>query len=239
MFLNPYHTQTGSTIRITSQQASDFAKRVAGDFNPIHDAGARRFCVPGDLLFALVLNRFGLSPRMDFRFRNMVGDGKPLRLVEGEAGQVEVKDDEGRLYLEVERQGQASHEPALIEAFTRRYVAFSGKNFPHVLKPLLEEQGVMFNPKRPLVIYDSMGFSLEHTELADPALELIDARLEVAGKRGDVTLDFHILDRGETVGSGSKKLVVSGLSAYDATAMDAIVAEFYRLKAAYESEQPA
>ena len=43
MFLNPYHTQTGSTIRITSQQASDFAKRVAGDFNPIHDAGARRF----------------------------------------------------------------------------------------------------------------------------------------------------------------------------------------------------
>jgi len=97
----------------------------------------------------------------------------------------------------------------------------------------------MFNPKRPLVIYDSMGFSLEHTELADPALELIDARLEVAGKRGDVTLDFHILDRGETVGSGSKKLVVSGLSAYDATAMDAIVAEFYRLKAAYESEQPA
>lgn len=239
MFLDPYHTQTGSTIRIAAQQASDFAKRVAGDFNPIHDAGARRFCVPGDLLFALVLNRFGLSPRMEFRFRNMVGDGKPLCLVEGDIGQVEVRDDEGKLYLEVERQGQANHEPALIEAFTRRYVAFSGKNFPHVLKPLLEEQGVMFNPRRPLVIYDSMGFSLERTELADPALELTAARLDVAGKRGDVTLEFHITDRGETVGSGSKKLVVSGLSAYDAQAMDAIVAEFYRLKAAYESEQPA
>src|SRR5699024_11696205 len=128
--------------------------RGAGALHLVHNVGSRGFCVPGDLLCELLLNRFGLSTRMDFRFRNMVGDGKPLCLVEGEAGQVEVKDDEGRLYLEVERQGQASHELALIEAFTRRYVAFSGKNFPHVLKPLLEEQGVMFNPKRPLVIYD-------------------------------------------------------------------------------------
>src|SRR5690554_7002640 len=94
MFLDPYHTQTGSTIRIAAQQASDFAKRVAGDFNPIHDAGARRFCVPGDLLFALVLSRFGLSRHMDFRFRSMVGDGTLLSLEKNAAGQIEVRSEE-------------------------------------------------------------------------------------------------------------------------------------------------
>lgn len=237
MFLDPYHTQTGSRIRVSAQQASDFAKRIAGDFNPIHDAGARRFCVPGDLLFALVLSRFGFSRHMDFHFRSMVGDGKLLCLEEDEAGQVAVKDEEGKHYLEVKREGDTNHDAAAIEAFTRSYVAFSGKNFPHVLMPLLEEQGVMFNPRRPLVIYDSMGFSLERTELTAPSLELIDSRLDVVGKRGEVALKFRIVDHGEPVGRGSKRLVVSGLSAYDATAMDAIVAEFYRLKAAYENEE--
>ncbi|MGQ4879258.1 DUF3581 domain-containing protein [Billgrantia sp. LNSP4103-1] len=234
MFLDSYHTQAGSRVCITAQQASDFAKRIAGDFNPIHDADARRFCVPGDLLFALVLSRFGLSQRMDFRFRSMVGDGTLLCLEERAEGQVTVSDDEGKQYLEVSRNGATNHDESVIEAFTRCYVAFSGKNFPHVLKPLLEEKGVMFNPKRPLVIYDSMGFSLDRVDLVDPTLELVDSRLDVAGKRGDVKLEFRIVDRGEAVGSGSKKLVVSGLSDYDAAAMDEIVAEFYRLKSAYE-----
>jgi len=235
MFLDPYHTVTASRIHITAQQASDFAKRVAGDFNPIHDADARRFCVPGDLLFALVLARFGLSRHMDFRFRSMVGNGVPLRLEATQADHIEVSDEEGKRYLEVARRGEQTHEAAAVEAFTRSYVAFSGKNFPHVLKPLMEAKGVMFNPRRPLVVYDSMGFSLERLDLTRPALELVDSTLEVNGKRGDVRLEFRITDAGKAVGSGTKKLVVSGLCDYDAAAMEEVVTEFYRLKAAYEA----
>ncbi len=235
MFLDSYHTQAGSRVCISAQQASDFAKRIAGDFNPIHDAGARRFCVPGDLLFALVLSRFGLSQRMDFRFRSMVGDGTLLRLEENAAGQVEVSDDEGKRYLEVSRDGETNHDIAAIEAFTRCYVAFSGKNFPHVLKPLLEEKGVMFNPKRPLVIYDSMGFSLTRLDGFTPHLALTDSSLCVQGKRAEALLEFAIESQGESVGVGSKKLVVSGLCDYDDHQMSAIVDEFYRLKAAYEA----
>lgn len=78
MFLDDFHTLTDGRIRISAQQASQFAKRIAGDYNPIHNPDARRFCVPGDLLFALVLARFGLSQRMSFRFLSMVGDGTPL-----------------------------------------------------------------------------------------------------------------------------------------------------------------
>jgi len=124
----------------------------------------------------------------------------------------------------------------VVEAFTQSYVAFSGKNFPHYLKPLMEEKGVMFNPRRPLVIYDSMGFFLERLDAPAPSLSFVDSSLEAAGKRGDVLLEFRIMSGDEAIGTGSKKLVVSGLCDYDAEAMDEVVAEFYRLKAAHEAE---
>lgn len=234
MFLDEFHTPAGDRVTISAEQASRFAKGVAGDYNPIHNPGARRFCVPVDLLFALVLGRFGLSQRMDFRFLSMVGDGTPLCFQEQDDGKIRVCDEGGKCYLEVERSGEVTRDEAVVEAFTRCYVAFSGKNFPHYLKPLMEAQGVMFNPRRPLVIYDSMGFSLERLEDLTPALELSNSSLEVNGKRGDCLLEFRILSGGEPIGIGSKKLVVSGLCDYDPAAMDEIVAEFYRLKAAYE-----
>ena len=234
MFLDEFHTPAGGRVSISAEQASRFAKGVAGDYNPIHNPDARRFCVPGDLLFALVLGRFGLSQRMDFRFLNMVGDGTPLCFQEGDDGRIRVCDEGGKCYLEVERSGEVTRDEAVVEAFTRCYVAFSGKNFPHYLKPLMEAQGVMFNPRRPLVIYDSMGFSLERLDDLAPALELSNSSLEVNGKRGDCLLEFRIQSGGEPIGIGSKKLVVSGLCDYDPAAMDEIVAEFYRLKAAYE-----
>ncbi|QTF92234.1 DUF3581 family protein [Halomonas sp. BM-2019] len=234
MFLDEFHTSAGRCVSISAEQASRFAKGVAGDYNPIHNPEARRFCVPGDLLFALVLGRFGLSQRMDFRFLNMVGDGTPLCFEEPGDGRILVNDESGKCYLEVERDGETTRDEAVVEAFTRCYVAFSGKNFPHYLKPLMEEKGVMFNPRRPLVIYDSMGFSLEGLDGLVPELELARSSLEVSGKRGDALLEFRIQSRGAPIGTGSKKLVVSGLCDYDASAMDEIVTEFYRLKAAYE-----
>ncbi|MEQ6916336.1 DUF3581 family protein [Halomonas aquatica] len=236
MFLDDFHTRTDDWVRISAEQASRFAKRIAGDYNPIHNTDARRFCVPGDLLFALVLARYGLSQTMSFRFLSMVGGDVPLCFLEHDDGLIRVCDDQGKCYLEVTHEGETTRDEAVVEAFTRSYVAFSGKNFPHYLKPLMEEQGVMFNPRRPLVIYDSMGFSLERLDGPLPGLELLDSSLSVVGKRGDALLEFRITAGGEEVGTGSKKLVVSGLCDYDAAAMDEVVAEFYRLKDAYERQ---
>ena len=235
MFLDDFHSVRDGRIGISADQASHFAKRVAGDYNPIHNPDARRFCVPGDLLFSLVLMRFGLSQHMNFRFLSMVGADVPLDFVESDDGGIRVIDGAGKVYLEVERRGEMTRDESVVEAFARRYVAFSGKNFPHYLKPLMEAQGVMFNPQRPLVIYDSMGFSLSRLDAVAPGLELSGSSLDVAGKRGDALLEFDMTSAGETIGHGSKKLVVSGLRDYDASAMDAIVDEFYRLKHAYES----
>ena len=237
MFLDPFHSVIDGSIRIAADQASRFAKDVAGDYNPIHDADSRRFCVPGDLLCALVLSRYGLSAHMTFTFRGMVGDRVPLRFPEAnDAPAFDVTDESGRVYLHVERDGPCTTDLECIEAFTRRYVAFSGQNFPHVLRPLMARHGVMFNPDRPLVIYDSMEFRLDTVEITEPDLQLTDATLEVTGRRGDrgdVLLHFGVTDAGATIGGGAKNLVISGLRAYDEARLDAFIEDFTRRKAAY------
>ena len=57
MNLEKYYTLDGSRLSFTRQQASDFAKSVAGDFNPIHDIDSKRFCVPGDLLLDVLTRK--------------------------------------------------------------------------------------------------------------------------------------------------------------------------------------
>jgi len=239
-FLAPFHTEdAGGRVRVTAAQASRFAKDVAGDHNPLHDADARRFCVPGDLLFALVLLRCGLSRRMDFRFREMVGAGEPFHIPATDAERFVVEDARGGTYLDVERAGGVTTDGTLIEAFVREYVAFSGKTFPHYMIPVMRDQGVMFHPDRPLVIYDSMGFELDHFELERPGLKLSDASLEVAGKRGEAVMRFDISAGGRPAGRGWKKLLISGLREYDEGRMESFVEEFYRRKHAYEAGRDA
>lgn len=235
-FLEGYYSDDGhGSVRISAQQGSRFAKDIAGDFNPIHDAASSRFCVPGDLLASLVLGHYGLSEHMHFTFRGMVDADDPLRFPENAGAAFDVADAAGRVYLHVERSGASVTERKAVERFIRRYVAFSGQTFPHYLQPLMAEHGVMFNPDRPFVIYDQMGFDLHDLDFDAPAPELTRSTLEATGRRGEVVLEFAIVSRGRTVGSGRKHLVLSGLRPYDAARMQAFVAEFDRRKRAHES----
>jgi hypothetical protein len=239
-FLDAYYaSDSDGNVRVSAEQASAFAKDVAGDFNPLHDVGARRFCVPGDLLCALLLGRYGLSQRMTFRFRDMVGADKLLYLPppDTEDAAIVVCDESGGVYLEVERDGAVCRDPSVIERFIREYAAFSGMTFPHYMIPVLEQNGVMFHPDRPLVIYDSMGFEIETFEFGDPELELADRTLTAEGKRGSATLWFDMHEDGRPFGAGWKKLVISGLREYDADRMSAFVEHFRQLRAAYEAER--
>ena len=233
MFLNDYFTESNDDIVISAQQASRFAKEVAGDFNPIHNLDAKRFCVPGDLLFSLVLAKYGLSQHMEFNFSGMVGRDARLRMPESDTAEFDITDDTGKTYLHVSRIGGRSSDPALIEVFALSYVAFSGHNFPDLLVPLMAEQKVMINTQRPLIIYESMSFDLKHHDFIDPILELSSSKLDVNGKRGDAYLYFNIKSRGEIVGSGIKKLVLSGLRDYEQDKIQQLIDEIEQLKADY------
>jgi hypothetical protein len=235
MFLDAYLGGDADRPRVSAAQGSAFAKDIAGDFNPIHDADNPRFCVPGDLLFALVLTRFGLSSRMDFHFTGMVGADVPLRLA-ADDDRVLVQDDTGKTCLSASRAGATTRDPALIESLVRRYVAFSGHNFPHFLVPLMERHGVMINTDRPLVIYERMSFALSRLDCPPDDLQLTDSTLDSAGRRADAHLRFALTAGGERIGEGAKKLVLSGLRPLDQAALDGLVARYAGWAAAHRGD---
>jgi hypothetical protein len=222
MFLSPYFSKQNQTVSVSAQQACDFAKKIAQDFNPIHDANAKRFCVPGDLLFALVLTQYGLSQQMRFRFAGMVGDGVELLFPEAVGDSFAICDSRDKTYLHVERKGDISRCDAQTESFIRSYVAFSGLNFIHILIPMMREHRVMINPERPLVIYESMSFDLRTLDFVEVSLKLVEQDLKIDGKRGDVTLKFELHSGDTLVGTGVKTLVMSGLRPFDETQAQAM-----------------
>lgn len=236
MQLEKYYTPAGPEERyaqFTRQQASDFAKQVAGDFNPIHDVEAKRFCVPGDLIFTILVSKLGLSERIHVDFKDMVTDGVPVCFKVLEDGHVNVEDDNGKVYLSIETSGERRRDQEQILPMAEEYVAFSGRTFPHVLVPLWKEQNVMVNPKRPLVIYQSMTIEMDTLDFDHPHLEIGECEFNVDGKRGQVILRFNFMCDGKKIGSGEKRMIQSGLREYDQKEIDNLVAFYANLKDEY------
>lgn len=216
MLLESYYTKHDNVIRVSAQQASRFAKTQCHDFNPIHDPENKRFCVPGDLLFSIALNEYGISESMSFTFTNMIGDNIGVNFPEDKGEHIVITNENGRSVLEITRHGKISRDPELIKSLIQNYVVFSGQNFPTLLMPLMKKHGVMFNPARPLVMYNSMSFEFDTLSLNNPLqVKLADSFFDVKPKRADNFLHFNIADGEKIIGRGIKKLVVAGLKPYE------------------------
>ena len=235
MNLEKYYNLDGAKLSFSRQQASDFAKSVAGDFNSIHDVDSKRFCVPGDLLFSVIIQHYGLRQTMGFSFSGMVGDDVRLILPKVNAREISIYDENDKKYLDVSTNGESSQDSALIESLTRAYVEFSGHTFPHVLVPLMRENNVMINTERPLVIYDHMRISLDTLDLESVELSLSDSSFRLYGKRGDVALNYDLRCNGDTVGKGQKKMVLSGLREFDQEKIDELVSVYNERKNRYRN----
>jgi len=233
MFLKDFYSGVDSCVEITADQGSGFAKDIAGDFNPLHDVEAKRFCVPGDLLFAIVLEKYGLSKKMDFTFTGMLGHGVTLDFPVTDEGHFEINGSNNKTILKVDRSDDISTNDTMIDALIRDYVEFSGHNFPYVLVPLMAKQNVMINLSRPLVMYDSMSLEFDRLDFTNPKVEMLDPELNVNGKRGDAHLHFQIKSDGEVVGKGYKKIVISGMREYEEEPMQAFVDNYLALKDKY------
>lgn len=236
MFLTPYFSALNEQFQFTRRQASHFAKKVAGDFNPIHDEDNKRFCVPGDLLFAVLLKKEGISQKMRFDFSGMVSDGVALKVEKKCENESSLVDEKGKEYLHMNREGDVSHDAEFIEHVIQSYVQFSGKNFPHIMVPLMEEKKMMINCQRPLVIYESMEVEFSRLDLHHPEVEFAGATFDVEGKRGVVTMNFDFKEDGQIVGKGVKRMVASGLRPYDPSAVDDLVTRFIECKEAFLSK---
>lgn len=235
MFLSPYFQLSGSTLTVNPEQASSFAKGIADDFNPIHDVDAKRFCVPGDLLFSLILNKYGLHKSMAFTFEGMVGKGVELTFPESIENTFTLTDLKGKPYVTLNKSGDVTHNDTQIELFIRAYVAFSGQNFIDILIPLMRQHGMMINPARPLVIYENMSFELNSFDFTETHLALDNSELSINGKRGDVSLTFNLFnERNELIGTGHKSLILSALRELDENAIEAMLDEYNERKQSFK-----
>ncbi len=234
MLIEQFYNDQNGKISFTRQQASDFAKQVAHDFNPLHDADSKRFCVPGDLLFAVVLARYGINQQMSFSFTGMVSEETKLTLPQA-GEQLSITGNNGKEYLNVALSGENSRDSKLIDSLTQSYVTFSGQTFPHILIPLMESQGVMINPDRPMVMYQSMLIELERMDVSEIELELDQSQTQmmVDGKRGNVCLAFKLKSAGETIGRGEKHMLLSGLRPFEREVIDSVAENYARRKAEF------
>ncbi len=231
--LSKYYSYLGGRLSFTKPQGSAFAKEVAGDFNPIHNVDARRFCVPGDLLFSVVLNRAGVRQSMQFEFSGMVGDATELIFPDDGGDDFSLCDAQGKNYLDVVMSGDGTKDSGFVHDITTSYVQFSGSTFPHILIDLMKKNNVMFNPDRPLVIYKSMTIELDRLTGTDLALELENGSLVVEGKKGNARLQFSISAGGEKIGRGEKVMLLSGMREYDPVRIEEIVNTHAGWKSSY------
>lgn len=229
MLLDDFVTRSAEGFSFSRLQSCRFAKEIATDFNPIHDVDAKRFCVPGDLLFAYLLSHYGLTKELSCSFAGMVSADVLLRC-EQHGDELRICDEQGKVYLALQQQGEASHDLAVIEPLIRDYVQFSGQNFPHILQPLMQQHNVMIHPGRPLVIYESMALSFDTLPSERVELSLAASSLQVEGKRGNVLLQFVLTQNGQQIGRGQKRMILSNLQAYDETHMQQMIAEYNRRK---------
>lgn len=235
MFIEKYCSIDNEKISFTRQQGSDFAKQVADDFNPLHNITAKRFCVPGDLLFSIIIAKSGLHKEMSFNFSGMVNDGIELTFPNEIINNFDIVDNKDKTYLSVEASGDKTHCASLINALTKAYVDFSGHTFPDILVKLMTESNVMINPARPMIMYQCMKISLDRLDITSLTLKLSKTSLSIEGKRGDAWLEFDLISDGEVVGHGKKHMLLSGLRGYCSDTVKTMVTEYKNSKAAYNS----
>ena len=233
MDLTKFYTLEDNNIRFSREQASLFAKSVGRDFNPIHNADAKKFCVPGDLLFAVVLEQYGVTETMRFKFESMVNENTRVTLPAEAASNFTLTDQNEKPLMSVQSEGKRTMDKVFVANLIEKYVEFSGTTFPDILIRLMKQEGAMMNPTRPLIIYRDMAVNIDQFPKGDLSLELAASSMVVEGKKGSVLLQFNVLVDGHKIGTGTKNMLVSGLRDYDQVAIDQLVAQYYQTKKAY------
>ncbi len=237
MSLNNYFNIENSNLYISPDQASHFAKTIANDFNPLHDPSNRRFCVPGDLLFTVLLCHFGMSHQMKIHFSEMVGANVILQLDDKFNKAFCLNDKKGKTYLKISRSEGLNTDQSTIEKLIRAYVGFSGQNFPDILVPLFRKYNVMINVDRPIVIYQSMAFNLKHFNFPELSIKLNKSKMAISGKRAYVTISFEFISEENIIGSGEKKLILGGLRPYEENEVSLLTKMYQSRRNEYQLQQ--
>ncbi|ASJ72911.1 DUF3581 family protein [Granulosicoccus antarcticus] len=258
MDIAQYFSESDGAVSFSEEQASAFAKGIAGDFNPIHDPQSKRFCVPGDLLFSVLLNRYGVAQKTRVRFSGMLDGSTRMLMPASIESDADITDAKDRALLSLSLEGPRFTDPTFIAQLSNEYVHFSGQTFPDILVRLMREADVMINPDRPLVIYRDMAIELNDsavemflpaadgqssissdTSTSQLSLKLANTDLTANGRKGLVRLNFSIAVGETIIGTGEKNMVLSGLREYEESAMQQIVDQYNLRRESYTENKNA
>jgi hypothetical protein len=81
-----------------------------------------------------------------------------------------------------------------------------------------------------MVMYESMTIDLDRLDIHSPSLEVDHNEVVVKGKRGEAQVAFNLVDSGNVVGRGRKRMILSGLRQYEQQVMDAVTADLNQRK---------
>lgn len=230
-----YCSIDGAALSFSREQASHFAKQIAGDFNPIHNVDYKRFCVPGDLLFAVMLSQFGVAPEIKVSFDGMVNDSTVLTLPTDVGRTCTLSDAKDRHFLTIDYSAQPTLNPEFVSRLIEQYVKFSGQTFPDILVELMRNENAMINPNRPLVIYKEMMLQLDQLDGENVSVVFDEATLTRDEKKGEAKLRFSLSCDGEKIGEGQKVMLLGGLREFDESAMESIIAEYIEARNSYQT----
>ena len=109
------------------------------------------------------INLDNLYKNMDFTFSGMVTEDIDLTFPTEINEHFAITDTNNKEYLDVKVAGDNSSNEVLTDSLTKAYVAFSGHTFPQILVKLMQENNVMINPTRPMIMSVSFAGSQTRT----------------------------------------------------------------------------
>lgn len=209
--------QIGNDVfRFIPTACSAYARNVAKDFNPIHSHLAKKYCVPGDLIFALITEMHGAHNYMRVDFLNRVGaecklffDTKRIALA--------LLDVDKKLYAELATAGDKSVCPKRLKTVSNVVVSCTSGYFPYKLIDNLREENVMLSIRRSMVMLKSIEVELRNIHSASSLVAKYQSSgLELSGKRGEVKVYFQLFDDdGISVGFVTKTVLIIGIEKFN------------------------
>lgn len=205
-----------SLFKFNAVACDAYARNVVKDFNPIHNHLAKNYCVPGDLIFALMVERGGVHGSMRMDFLNRVGKDSEYIFVSGKAGMA-LLDRGNKVQAQLIGSGDASVCVKCISAVSDAVLSCTSSYFPYKMMRSLRAENLMLSGCRSLVILKSIEVNVSDLHFAsDLTAVFCSSSLRHSGRRGTIDAHFQLVGgNGQVLGQVIKTALIIGIERFN------------------------
>lgn len=219
MDISEYYDCIDGEIHFNDLKASQFAKNVSNDQNPIHDHDNKNYCIPGDLIFSMCADVLGLGSETDLYLHHPIGKNSSILIKEAKDGFYLGRDQSGIKIFTYRKNGETT-DICDTGNFLNCFARVTETLFEDAIHPQLKQKGLMINPSSPSVVLTSI--SIRKSENSKPVHKIKPDESVATGnvKRAKVTAKYTMNDLYDnSIGEARKTLFISGLREYCVASM--------------------